>query len=156
MTILQTGAQVQKYLSDVRAESELRLEPVPFKDCAKWAYKNGQLAHDTGRFFSIKGIQAGETPGAKYDSEAMMIDQPEVGWLGFIARPDPDGIEWLGNAKTEPGNIDGTQFAPSIQATRSNYLRAHGGRANKFLDLFQNAKTFVSDAQNSEQGTRFL
>lgn len=156
MTTLQTAELVRKYLSNVRAESELRQESVSFKECAKWSNKNGQLVHDTGKFFSIKGIVAGDIPGAIYDSEAVMIDQPEVGWLGFIVRPGPDGIEWLGNAKTEPGNIGGTQLAPSIQATRSNYLRAHGGRATKFLDLFQNAKTFVSDAPNSEQGTRFL
>ena len=32
-------------------------------------------------------------------------------------------------AKVEPGNINSIQLSPTLQATRSNYTKAHGGIA---------------------------
>ncbi|SNT41317.1 NDP-hexose 2,3-dehydratase family protein [Tropicimonas sediminicola] len=147
---------IRIWLREARANSHLQLDRVALADCAQWLYRDGGLHHATGRFFSIVGLEVKDVGEARHGRQLAMIDQPEVGWLGFIIRRTPHGIEWLLQAKTEPGNIDATQLAPSIQATRSNYNRAHGGRPTEFLDLFRGAKAFVSDGPHSEQGTRFL
>ena len=144
------------WLLGTRVKSQLRVDRIAFRDCAQWLFQNGRLHHRTGRFFSIVGVRVSESGTAKQDRQFAMIDQPEVGWLGFIIRRGSSGFEWLIQAKTEPGNINATQLAPSIQATRSNYNRSHGGRPTAFLDLFRKAETFISDAPHSEQGTRFL
>ena len=36
--------------------------------------------------------------------------------------------KYLLQAKVEPGNINKIQISPTVQATRSNYLRIHGGK----------------------------
>lgn len=156
MTVLRSADALHGFVADIRDWSALRLEQITLDDCAHWHLHEGALHHDTGRFFSLRGM-AGFMPqpdGTRGD--AAMIDQPEIGWLGFLVRPSDRGVDWLVQAKTEPGNVGQTHLAPSIQATRSNYRQAHGGRPTAFLDLFQNSDSFLSDAPHSEQGSRFL
>ena len=38
----------------------------------------------------------------------------------------------------EPGNINKVQLSPTVQATKSNYTRVHGGKAIKYLNFFKN------------------
>ena len=62
-------------------------------------------------------------------------------------------------SKIEPGNINGIQISPTVQATESNYLRKHGGKKTLFLDYFLKKKkksNFISKIKLSEQGSRFL
>ena len=66
-----------------------------------------------------------------------MINQPEIGILGFaLRRGRADGLEILCNAKPEPGNVHVIQVAPSFQATRSNFERRHGGARQVLHDWF--------------------
>ena len=48
---------------------------------------------------------------------------------------------YLINAKAEPGNYNGIQLSPTLQATKSNLEAAHGGSKPLFLDYFLNTKT---------------
>jgi oxidase EvaA len=67
-------------------------------------------------------------------------------------------IYFLMQAKMEPGNIDTVQLAPTLQATRSNFTRVHGGRTPPYLDFFtkRNGVRTLVDVLQSEQGARFL
>ena len=68
---------------------------------------------------------------------------------------------FLVQLKVEPGNINYIQLSPTIQATRSNFLAAHGGKSVPFLEYFrygnkgEKSKILVDQLQ-SEQGSRFL
>ena len=77
---------------------------------------------------------------------------------GFSSASEPGSVEWLVQAKTEPGNVRGTQLAPTVQATASNQDRVHGGASTRFLDWFRDAPNGItrSDLLASEQGWRFL
>ena len=46
-------------------------------------------------------------------------------------------------AKIEPGNVNKIQISPTIQATKSNFMQTHGGKAPAYLEYF-------SDKQNYE------
>lgn len=86
-----------------------------------------------------------------------MILQPEIGILGSLFRRTPGGPQILLQAKTEPGNVSGTQLAPSVQATVSNYTRRHGGKPTPHLEHFLSPTSeSVADCVQSEQGTRFI
>jgi oxidase EvaA len=61
----------------------------------------------------------------------------------------------LVQAKVEPGNVGTVQLAPTIQATRSNAARVHGGAGPPLLDWLDRGR-LASDTLQSEQGTRFL
>jgi len=61
-------------------------------------------------------------------------------------------------AKVEPGNINAIQISPTLQATKSNYTRAHGGSVPSYLEHFIDAQPdeILLDQLQSEQGARFL
>lgn len=147
---------VSAWLDRRRAASGLQVRRVGFADCAGWRFRDGRLEHETGSFFSVAGMLFGNTARPDRNNAHVMIDQPEVGWLGFLVRPNGRGIDWLLQAKTEPGNDGGTHIAPTVQATRSNFRMAHGGLPTRYLDLFAPGAPLLSDAPYSEQGTRFL
>ena len=58
----------------------------------------------------------------------------EIGILGIIKISKIINIL---QAKVEPGNINKIQISPTVQATRSNYSRVHGGKTIPFLNYFK-------------------
>lgn len=60
-------------------------------------------------------------------------------------------------AKSEPGNVNGVQISPTVQATKSNYMRVHHGKPVPYLELFRNAppERMLADVLQSEQGSWF-
>ncbi|TIH18048.1 NDP-hexose 2,3-dehydratase [Marinifilum sp. JC120] len=129
-------------------------------DCLKsWSIaENGRLEHDTGRFFSIDGIrvQTNWDGGGKWDQP--IINQPEIGYLGFITKEFDGVLHFLVQAKIEPGNLNKVQLSPTLQATRSNYTQVHKGNKPPYLDHFREAtpEQILVDQLQSEQGARFL
>lgn len=113
----------------------------------------GDVRHKSGRFFSVRGLAREGGPDA-FDQP--IIDQPEVGVLGFIARYSAE-LELLVQAKAEPGNVNGVQISPTVQATRSNYTGQHGGRNVPLIEIFQGWRegTVVHASLQSEQGRWF-
>lgn len=141
------------WLEQRRAASQLRVDHVTLADCAEWTLET-ELRHSSGRFFSVVGAEVSAGPYAGWRQP--LLHQPDVGLLGFLVRRGADGIEWLVQAKTEPGNVGGTQAAPTVQATQSNYERVHGGAATRYLEDFTQGRHPIADVTASEQGTRFL
>lgn len=115
----------------------------------------GVLVHRSRRFFAIAKVS--RRIGGEWQSQPIIL-QPEIGILGFAARTGVSGNELLLQAKTEPGNHGGTQFAPSVQATESNFERVHGGRPTPLLAEFRrpDRAAVLCDLLQSEQGSRFF
>lgn len=134
-------------------------ETVPLDRMNGWRYDqdSGFIVHESGRFFSVEGLQV--TPPGPADGWGQpIINQPETGILGFLVR-EIDGIpHFLAQLKAEPGNRNGLQLSPTVQATRSNYTGVHGGRGVPYLEYFQDParRRVIADVRQSEQGTRFL
>ncbi|WP_170216411.1 NDP-hexose 2,3-dehydratase family protein [Allostella humosa] len=133
----------------------------PLTQVARWTLGDDALAHDTGGFFRVLGIETrarDDAGGPDMVERQPFIDQPEIGILGFLSRRKAGGRELLVQAKTEPGNIGAVQLAPTFQCTPSNYERRHAGTVAPYLDLFRDADAgaIVADARQSEQGSRFL
>lgn len=155
----QPAPAIARWLDERRAHSELTVRQIPIGECHHWSFVNGALRHATGKFFSVVGIHCHGGPAHLQGLALPMIDQPEVGILGFVVRRSDVGWEWLLQAKTEPGNVLGTQIGPSVQATRSNYLQVHGGQPTQMIELFTagtGTRRQVTDVEQSEQGDRFL
>jgi dTDP-4-dehydro-6-deoxy-alpha-D-glucopyranose 2,3-dehydratase len=129
--------------------------PMPFSDSGEWQFINERLVHRSGGFFSIaaKRIQH-----KHHIEEMVFIDQPEIGILGFLIEKTKDDVFWLLQAKSEPGTVGWVQVGPTVQATRSNYLRRHGGEPTRYLEYFWTQENDLLDLDRklqSEQGTRF-
>ena len=153
------GGAVVDWLDGLRARSGLTVQPIAIDDCVGWSMDDGVWRHATGGFFSIVGVRCLTDMPHLRGVESPMIAQPEIGVLGLIVRRSGAGFEWLLQGKTEPGSVFGTQVAPSVQATQSNYRRVHGGLPTPLIDWFltptPDAVTLV-DVPQSEQGHCFL
>ncbi|MEV4259070.1 NDP-hexose 2,3-dehydratase family protein [Spirillospora sp. NPDC049652] len=118
----------------------------------------GDLRHRGGGFFTVTGLAVGSETGPVAAWEQPIISQPEIGVLGLLVRRTAGRVECLVQAKMEPGNVNGVQISPTVQATRSNYTRVHGGRATPYLEHFARPRpgTVLVDVLQSEQGSWFL
>ncbi|MEU3984639.1 NDP-hexose 2,3-dehydratase family protein [Streptomyces sp. NPDC026672] len=155
-----TNQEVFAWLADRQREQQQRVERVPFAALRGWRFddRTGDLRHDSGRFFSVRGLSVQSDFGPVGSWQQPIIQQPEIGILGIAIR-DFDGVpHLLMQAKSEPGNVNGVQLSPTVQATKSNYTRVHGGSAVPYLDLFRRPGPgrVVADVLQSEQGSWFL
>lgn len=115
-----------------------------------------RLEHASGRFFTVEGARFRiATTGETWDQP--ILNQPEVGLLGFLSTLFDGVVHFLVQAKWEPGN-SAVQLSPTVQATRSNYTQAHGGRVQPYIEHFANPPpdTVLFDALMPEHGRFFL
>lgn len=119
---------------------------------------SGSLAHHSGRFFSVEGLEISTDHRETESWSQPIILQSEIGILGILVKMFDGVPHCLMQAKMEPGNINGLQLSPTVQATRSNYTRVHQGNAVPYLEHFVAPRDgrVVFDVLQSEQGSWFL
>lgn len=143
-----------------REAHRFHIERIPFSKLNNWSFDSGtgNLTHVSGKFFRIEGIWVESNAGYKSQWTQPIINQPEIGILGILAKRFGGVLYFLMQAKMEPGNIDMVQLAPTLQATRSNFTRVHQGRTPPYLEYFLDRKYGrpLLDILQSEQGARFL
>jgi oxidase EvaA len=151
---------ILKWLKDKNEETKVNVERVHFSQLINWGFdsKNGKLFHNSGKFFSIEGINVQTNWGNVSTWDQPIINQPEIGFLGIITKEISGVLYFLLQAKIEPGNVNNVQLSPTLQATKSNYSQVHKGKKPLFLEYFQNASPdqILLDQLQSEQGARFL
>jgi len=149
-----------QWIKEQNTAVNVSITKVPFKNLEKWSFdeSNGNLRHQTGKFFSIDGIRVNTTWSNVTSWDQPIINQPEIGFLGFIVKEINGILHFLVQAKIEPGNVNFVQLSPTLQATRSNYQQTHRGKKPLYLEYFQNAskEQILLDQLQSEQGARFL
>ena len=61
---------------------------IPFSKLNLWSFKKDKsiLIHDTGKIFSIEGINIKTNWGNINEWSQPIINQPEIGYLGFITK----------------------------------------------------------------------
>ena len=156
------SGSVNDILSWVRRRNEevaVQIRAVPFQQLREWHFDpaTSNLRHDSGKFFSIEGLHVVADDGVRHEWWQPIINQPEVGYLGILAREMDGLLCFLLQAKIEPGNVNHVQLSPTLQATRSNYTQVHKGRVPRYFDIFQAAQPerVILDQLQSEQGSRF-
>lgn len=149
---------IPQWLEDSRRACDMRVTEIPRSHSREWIFDGQRLRHISDGFFSIVGATVCAREERRAHLDQPLIDQPEIGILGFLIRTLDETPQILVQAKPEPGNVGLVQVAPSVQATESNYRRRHRGKATPFLDyvLFPGKAALVSESLQSEQGTRFL
>lgn len=151
--------EIKDWIRCRNLEVKVNIEKIPFADMAMWHSKaDGSLHHDSGRFFSIIGIDVKTDYGTRSHWQQPVINQPEVGYLGILTKEIDGVLYFLMQAKIEPGNVNCVQISPTLQATKSNFTCVHAGKKPNYLDYFVNATSqeIILDQLQSEQGARFL
>ncbi|MBC2875796.1 MULTISPECIES: NDP-hexose 2,3-dehydratase family protein [Streptomyces] len=154
------GAEFIDWFARCSAAARCRVTRTPLDGLRRWRFDpdTGNLAHDSGAFFVVEGLEVRTGYGPVRAWSQPIINQPEIGILGMLVK-EVDGVPYcLVQAKIEPGNHNGIQVSPTVQATRSNYTRIHQGRSTRYLEYFTDpgaGRTLV-DVLQSEQGSWFL
>ena len=134
------------------------IQKIPYLYDGFWHYdeNDGYIRNTNNSFFQLAGYQ--EIVNNQVVREQPIILQREVGFLGILCQMIDGELNFLMQAKVEPGNVNVIQISPTIQATKSNFTQKHGGAVPAYLEFFKNAKkhTIVVDQLQSEQASRFL
>lgn len=151
--------EIKSWIERRNREVEVEVNKIPFSEMKMWhSESDGSIHHDSGKFFSIVGIDVRTDYGLNDHWQQPIILQPEVGYLGILTKEINGVLYCLMQAKIEPGNVNCVQISPTLQATKSNYSRVHSGKSPHYLEYFVNVKpeNIILDQLQSEQGARFL
>ncbi len=152
-------ADFYRWFSDFGQRAYVHTEHIPLDGLIGWHRDTitGDLHHDSGKFFTVEGLAIDIPEGPVTSWSQPIISQPEIGILGILVKEFGGVLHCLIQAKVEPGNYNGLQLSPTVQATRSNYTRVHSGRAVPYLDYFRETSRHrvIADVRQSEQGSWF-
>ncbi|MDQ1008539.1 oxidase EvaA [Streptomyces sp. V4I23] len=150
--------QLHHWFAGRRAAHPFRVGTIPFAELEGWYTEEGtgNLVHRSGRFFSVEGLRV-TVDGGPGGWHQPIIRQPEIGILGILVKEFGGVLHCLMQAKMEPGNPNLLQLSPTVQATRSNYTKVHGGSDVKYLAYFTRPGhgRVLADVLQSEHGSWF-
>lgn len=156
---MRSAAEFHDWLEWRQQSGSWRTTRIDLSQLDGWAFdgETGNLKHHSGKFFTIEGlaVRAEGMPVASWAQP--IIHQNEIGILGILVKRIDGILHCLMQAKMEPGNINQLQLSPTVQATRSNYMRVHNGGGIPYLEYFsgpQRGRVLV-DVLQSEQGAWF-
>jgi oxidase EvaA len=131
------------WMKQQNKEVKSEIKQIPLSKLNGWNYSNDRIQHQSGKFFSIDGIHIKTNYRNIPEWDQPIINQPEIGFLGFIVKKFKGVFHFLMQAKIEPGNLNLVQLSPTLQATRSNYTRVHKGVVPKYLEYFNGERKLL-------------
>lgn len=147
------------WLEERATANHYEVRPIAFAELDQWAFgPGGALAHRSGQFFRIQGIEVETNWPRSHRIVQPIIHQHEIGILGFLVKEFSGVLHFLIQVKMEPGNINLVQLSPTVQATKSNYSQVHQGKRPLYLEYFteRRGSRVLVDQLQSEQGAFFL
>jgi dTDP-4-dehydro-6-deoxy-alpha-D-glucopyranose 2,3-dehydratase len=157
---IHTVDYIVQWIQVRNSEVQSKILQIPLDQLKHWNIdkRTGSISHNSGKFFSIEGVSVETNFGLNTSWDQPIINQPEIGFLGFLTKQIDGVLHFLMQAKIEPGNLNVVQLAPTLQATKSNYTRIHKGKTPLYLEYFNGEKKneILIDQLQSEQGARFL
>lgn len=151
--------EILEWIKEKNKDVKVDIKKIPYDYTGdNWHYdsQRGEIRNKAGSFFQITGLQ--KKIGEEIVLEQPIIIQNEIGYLGIICKEFDGILYFLMQAKIEPGNVNKIQVSPTIQATKSNFMQAHGGKVPAYLEYFSNKHNYeiIVDQIQSEQSSRFL
>jgi len=141
----------QKWFNSQKKLNRIKIKTKKLNDLENWNYSKKLIFHSSQRFFKIVGIEVKSNFAGKNWDQPIIV-QKEKGILGIIKNKKTK--KYLLQAKVEPGNKNKLQLSPTVQATKSNYQRIHGGKKTSYLNIFKTNK--IKFITQPEQGYRYL
>ena len=148
---------LNKWILHQKKKNLMKISKINILDVLNWKIEDKKIYNRNKNFFSIVPFQFKKNKNILWFQP--LIVQKEVGILGIIKKVYKSIDYYLLQAKVEPGNTKGIQLSPTVQATKSNYLRKHGGKKTNYLNFFirKNLKIkTITNLRLSEQGTRYF
>ena len=157
--VFSTEDELIAWIEGYRNDSSIVVTEKPVNQLRHWRVDpaTGTIAHDTGEFFSIIGVEISNADREVAGWDQPVVHQKEMGVLGIIRCRFEGTWHYLLNAKAEPGNTLLYQISPTLQATYSNLRQAHAGRRPRFAEYFEDDAGYevVYRQWLAEDGGRF-
>ena len=144
--------EIFRWLQQQRKKQFLAIKKIDLLKLRKWVFNQKEIYHESKKFFRIVGIKINTNFYKKKIWYQPIIVQKEIGILGIIKNIKTN--KYLLQAKVEPGNINKIQISPTVQATKSNYSRIHGGKTIPYLVYFKRKNKNFS--LQTEQAFRYF
>ena len=142
---------LRKYLLGLQENNDFDVNLIGISKTKGWNFnKELNFVHETNKFFSLRRV--------KYDEiNTGILNQPDSGILAVLTTNIQGVLHVLVQFKEEPGNINKVQLSPTIQATKSNSTKAHGGNLPPYWDDFLSIPldNYLIDSFQPEQGLRY-
>ena len=142
---------LRKYLLGLQENNDFDVNLIGISKTKGWNFnKELNFVHETNKFFSLRRV--------KYDEiNTGILNQPDSGILAVLTTNIQGVLHVLVQFKEEPGNINKVQLSPTIQATKSNSTKAHGGNFPPYWDDFLSIPldNYLIDSFQPEQGLRY-
>ena len=148
--------KIYTWLKNQKKIQKIIIKEKNISDLNSWKYNSEKIYHNSKKFFSIIGLRVVSNFYKRYTWDQPIIYQKDNGILGVIRRYKNGQPEYLMKANVEPGNINKLQISPTVQATKSNYTRVHGGKKIKYLNFFLNKTKWLVNSKQTEQGFIYL
>jgi dTDP-4-dehydro-6-deoxy-alpha-D-glucopyranose 2,3-dehydratase len=149
------------WLEQRRTEVPFSAELIPLREVANWHQAdNGNICSTTGQFFRVEGVRVRSAPGLREVPgwDQPILTQSDGGILALLCRESAGkGVEFLLQAKADPGNIGYLQFCPTIQSTLENIRGLKDAKPAPFaecLDPSDNIR-LIYRSKHNEEGSRF-
>lgn len=148
--------EILGWIDEKNRKLKVAISQIHFEEMGDWKYvkaENG-IVNSSRTFFQVVGLT--QTEEDDYYEQPIIV-QNEIGYLGIICKKVNGVLHFLMQAKIEPGNINKIQISPTIQATKSNFMQAHGGSVPAYLEYFSDTEKYevIVDQIQSEQASRF-
>lgn len=150
--------EVLFWLEKKRAGLRFEAKLISLNNLLNWNIdRNGNIFHQSGSFFSVQGVRTTAGNLREVSSwDQPIFNQKEGGILALLCREKNNEINFLIQAKAEPGNIGKLQLVPTIQATQSNLKQEHKGKMPVFSEELLNKNNIqIYSAKHNEEGGRF-
>lgn len=148
-------SKILSRIKNFKKKSIFKKKKIKFKNVDNWKFDHS-IIHSSKKFFKIYGYLIKSNFPKKISFFQPLISQNELGYLVIFKAKKKNKSFFLLQLKAEPGNQNIIQLSPTIQATKSNYSRVHGGKRTKFLEYTKNVKNFLLNINQPEQGSRYL
>ena len=150
--------KVLAWIKKKRKQDKTIVKKISINDLKDWNIdRDGNIHHKSRQFFSLKGVRTINATNREVKNwDQPLLFQKHGGILAILVREKNGKIEFLLNARREPGDGNGElKLCPSFSATQSNMNLAHGGKKTDLTNLILNNKNVINKTLHYEEGARF-
>jgi hypothetical protein len=138
------------WLEEKKASVNHKITPIKFSEMSNWGFnaETGNLEHDSGKFFSIEGINVRTNWGKVPEWSQPIINQPEIGFLGIITKMIDDVVLRMNRSAAQAAKQATPIFVNAIKSMSIQDAFGILNGADNSATLYFKEKTY-SQLQNS-------
>lgn len=155
---LHSVEELLSWFTEAKSRYYLERSLVPMAEVEHWERAGGSLAHESGKFFSVMGVDVTASSREVRNWSQPMIEPCARGVIAFVGRRINGVFHVLVQARTEAGTQDVVEMSPTVNCIPANYAGDPPHRRPRFLDVVLGAPVVdrVVDVVHSEEGGRFF